>query len=250
MQATGFISDSRTHMDRFAVIIPVYNHAETVVEVIRSVQTYSFPVIVVDDGSTDDTAIKLRAVKGIRVLTHSINIGKGAALITGMRAADGIADWAICLDADGQHDPKDIIALIAAIPKEKRPIVIGNRRGMETAPWTSRFGRQFSNFWVWVSGAPFLADSQSGFRIYPLPETLKLDVKSRRYQYEIEVLVKASWNNMPMAVAPIKVSYLPPGQRVSHFHPFFDFLRNTQTFSRLITRRVFTPSLWRSRMVV
>ena len=108
----------------------------------------------------------------------------------------------------------------------------------EGAPWTSRFGRGFSNFWIRMAGGPRVTDSQSGFRIYPLPEVLGLGVKARRYQFEVEVLVKAAWHNLPVIEAPIRVTYQSKAERISHFHPFVDFMRNSGTFSRLITRRV------------
>jgi hypothetical protein len=164
-----------------------------------------------------------------------------------MMEAAKIAHWAICLDADGQHDADDMVHLMGAIPMGQRPIILGQRKAMETAPWTSRFGRKFSNFWVWVSSGVRLSDSQSGFRIYPLPEVLDLDVRAGKYQFELEVLAKAAWQAMPIIEAPISVSYCPGGRRISHFHPWRDFVRNTQTFSRLIVRRVFTPRLWRIR---
>ena len=229
----------------YAVVIPVFNHAGTVAEVIRQVLAQNLPVIVVDDGSTDDTLIEIRTFTDARVICHRQNQGKGAALLTGLHEAAKIASWAICLDADGQHDPDDIPKLIKAIPKNRRTILIGKRQGMEKAPWTSRFGRQFSNFWVWVSGAGSLCDTQSGFRVYPLPEVLKLEVKARRYQYELEVLARAAWQGIDIIEVPVNVDYEPSGLRISHFRPFVDFVRNTNTFSRLITHRLFNPRLWK-----
>jgi glycosyltransferase involved in cell wall biosynthesis len=233
--------------NHFAVVIPVYNHGGTVADVVRSVSGQGLPVIVVDDGSTDGTSRQLQSIQGIRVLHHPHNRGKGAALITGMTEAARTAAWAVCLDADGQHDPGDIPALIGAIAASERPIVIGRRQMMTAAPWTSRFGRKFSNFWVWASSGVYLNDTQSGFRIYPLPEVLDLDVEARRYQYEVEVLAKAVWNGIPIKEAPVGVCYDPGGRRISHFHPWRDFLRNSRTFCRLIVRRVFSPKLWRPR---
>lgn len=230
-----------------AAVIPVYNHEATVADVIRKTMSRNLPVIVVDDGSTDRTHEHIRSIDGIRILRHLRNRGKGAALLTGMAEAAKYADWAVCLDADGQHDPDDIDKLLAAIPDGCRPIVIGKRIGMETAPWTSRFGRGFSNFWVWVSGAALLDDSQSGFRVYPLPEVLRLDIRARRYQFELEVVAKAAWRGIPTIEVPVRVDYAPLGRRISHFDPWRDFLRNSETFSRLITRRVFSPGLWRTR---
>jgi glycosyltransferase involved in cell wall biosynthesis len=228
---------------RFAVIIPTYNHGGRIGDVARKALSLGFPVFVVDDGSTDGTERELERVVGIHRLRHPVNRGKGAALVTGMRAAARIADYAITLDADGQHDPCEARHLMDRIPSRGRVIVVG-RRQMAAAPWTSRKGRAFSNFWVRVSGGPKLTDSQSGFRIYPVPETLELGVKARRYQFEVEVLARAAWRGIPVVEAPISAEYGAALPRISHFHPFIDFLRNFGAFSRLITRRVFTPALW------
>lgn len=228
----------RTSGNRFAVVIPVYNHGTMVKPVLLRAVKLGFPVFVVDDGSIDITAERLADIPGIQVLTHEQNLGKGAALITGFRAAASVADFAVTMDGDGQHFPEDALSLIAAIPGGKRPLVIGYRKEMTGAcvPWSSRMGRRFSNLWIAASGGPAIRDSQSGFRIYPLPETLKLKTRARRYQFEVEVLVKAYRNKIPVVEVPINVSYSE--DRVSHFHPFIDFLRNSATFSRLIFRRI------------
>jgi len=223
------------------VIIPVYNHEARVADVAQRALELGLPVLVVDDGSNDGSAARVRRVAGIRLLAHRRNQGKGAALLTGFAAAAAAgANWAITLDADGQHDPADARRLLAAIPPTGRPIILGRREGMlgPDVPWTSRFGREFSNFWVRVSGGPVVADSQSGFRAYPLPECLQLGVLARRFQFEIEVLVQARRRAVPVIEVPVGVSYTPGMRRVSHFHPFYDFLRNTGLFSRLITQRI------------
>jgi glycosyltransferase involved in cell wall biosynthesis len=233
---------TKTNKDRFAFVIPVYNHAGTVARVVKDAQALGYPVFVVDDGSTDDTYNQIKEIKDIQVLRHEQNLGKGAAILTGFAAASAVADWAITIDADGQHYPEDAKILIKAIPKNKRPIVIGARAGMtgEHVPWTSSFGRKFSNFWVWTSGGPVISDSQSGFRIYPLPEVLHLKTKARRFQFEVEILVHAKRNGIPVIEASIRVHYNPEGGRISHFRPFVDFLRNSSTFTRLIFRRIFS----------
>ena len=231
--------------DRFAILIPVYNHAEGIVSVVERTRPVALPIWVVDDGSTDGTTTRLQSIAGITVLHHEKNLGKGAAILTGFEALQGTADWAITLDADGQHDPQDIPGLIRAIPQGLRPIVVGIREGMSGAdvPWTSRFGRKFSNFWVRAAGGPVLSDTQSGMRIYPLPEAIRLGVAARRFQFEVEILVRARWQGIPVLEAPIGVSYAPGGRRVSHFRPFVDFCRNTGTFSRLIFLRIMRPLL-------
>lgn len=226
---------------RFAFVIPVYNHAATVAQVVKDAQALGFPVFVVDDGSTDNSYDQIKEISGITILRHPLNQGKGAAIMTGFAAASAVADWAITIDADGQHYPEDARKLIKAIPKKKRPIIVGARTGMsgEHVPWTSSFGRKFSNFWVWTSGGPVISDSQSGFRIYPLPEALNLRTEARRFQYEVEILVQAKRKGLQIIEAPVRVHYNPEGGRISHFRPFVDFCRNSSTFSRLIFRRIF-----------
>jgi glycosyltransferase involved in cell wall biosynthesis len=225
---------------RFAVLIPVYNHAGGVASVIERALVLNLPVWVVDDGSTDGTVAGLARFDGITLLRHEKNRGKGEAILTGFAAMAGKADWAVTLDADGQHDPADVPALIRAIPAGGRPIVIGRREGMigDDVPWTSRFGRKFSNFWVRAAGGPVLSDTQSGMRIYPLPEAANLGVRARRFQFEVEILVRARWAGISVIESPVRVSYTPGMKRISHFRPFVDFCRNSATFTRLIFLRI------------
>ena len=227
---------------RFAFVIPVYNHAGTVAGVVERALALNFPVFVIDDGSTDDTQKRIKEIPGARVICHKKNMGKGAAVMSGFVAAAMEADWAITIDADGQHYPEDAQKLIAAIPDGVRAIVVGARQDMRGVhvPWTSRFGRKFSNFWVWISGGPVLSDSQSGMRLYPLPETIVLPVKARRFQFEVEVLVQAKRKGLKVLEAPVRVVYNPDGLRISHFRPFVDFVRNSLTFTRLIFTRIFS----------
>ncbi len=226
-----------------AIIIPVYNHEQRIAEVVDQALPLGLPIFVVNDGSTDGTAEILKTIEGITVLHHPVNRGKGAALWTGFTAARAQGcDGAVTLDGDGQHRPSDAKALLAAVVEGKRCIVVGRRQGMaesEHVPWTSRFGRGFSNFWVRVSGGPAIQDSQSGFRLYPLPEILELEVRARRYQFEVEVLVRAKQSGIPTIEVPVSVVYQPRGERVSHFRPWVDFGRNSVTFSRLIFARIF-----------
>lgn len=231
----------KNHKDRFAFVIPVYNHAGTVVQVVKDAQALGYPVFVVDDGSTDNTYQQIKEIKGIQRLRHEQNLGKGAAILTGFAAAAAVADWAITIDADGQHYAHDAFHLIDALPENSRPIVVGARAytAGEHVPWTSSFGRKFSNFWVRASGGPAISDSQSGFRIYPLPEAINLEAKARRFQFEVEILVQAKRNGIEIFEAPVRVRYNPEGGRISHFRPFVDFCRNSSTFTRLIFRRIF-----------
>ena len=226
---------------RIAIIIPVYNHAGKIADVAERAAALRWPVYVVDDGSTDGTFDLIRNLPSITVLHHDRNKGKGAAILTGFSAAAATADWAVTIDADGQHDPLDAKNLVSAVSGKARPIVVGRREGMDHAhvPGKSRFGRAFSNFWVRASGGPDIADTQSGFRLYPLPEAMHLQVKARRFQFEVEILVKANRCGTPIIDAPVRVMYQPRGERVSHYRGFVDFMRNAGTFSRLILERIF-----------
>ena len=227
--------------NRAAVVIPVYNHEQKVAEVVREAMRLLLPIYVVDDGSTDGTYERIKDIPGITLLRHEKNLGKGAALMTGFAAAAPTAEWAVTIDADGQLHPEDAWNLFGAVEQGTRPIVIGCRQGMDHdhVPLASRFGRGFSNFWVRMSGGPVLTDSQSGFRLYPLPEMLYLPVEARRFQFEVEVLARAGWIGIPVLEAPVGVTYAPKKERVSHYRGFVDFFRNAATFSRLIVLRWF-----------
>ncbi len=240
---------------RFAIIIPVYNHEQRVADVVLGALKLGFPVFVVDDGSTDGTHDAVKDMAGVTVIRHDTNRGKGAALKSAFEATAGAFDWAITIDADGQHDPENASTLIRAIPDDAlshsaRPIIIGMRENMvgDDVPWTSRFGRGFSNFWVRTSGGPRLRDTQSGFRIYPLPQSAKMKVRANRFQFEVEILAKAGWNGFPVFEAPVSVSYTPGTPRISHFRPFVDFWRNSGTFSRLIFQRIMIPRFIRRKI--
>jgi glycosyltransferase involved in cell wall biosynthesis len=225
---------------RFALVIPVYNHPDTVGRVLRGACALGLPVFVVNDGSTDRTGERIREVAGVTVLSHPVNRGKGAALVTGFTAAAAAgADYAVTLDADGQHDPAHALLLMAAVRPGERTMVVGCRQGMNdpSIPWTSRFGRKFSNFWVRVTGGPRVSDSQSGFRLYPIPEVLQWQARARRFAYEVEILVLARRKGTPVLQVPVGVDYRPRGKRISHFRPFVDFWRNTGTFTRLLLTR-------------
>ncbi|MEE4356078.1 MAG: glycosyltransferase family 2 protein [Desulfococcaceae bacterium] len=239
--------------DRFAIVIPVYNHEEMAPKVIRECRDSGFPVFAVDDGSTDRTYERIKNIRNIHLLRHPVNRGKGAALLSGFSAAFSMPGrnirYAISIDADGQHNPAEIPRLIRAVSVREPVIILGMREGMpgKDVPWTSRFGREFSNFWVWCAGGRKCSDSQSGFRVYPLPESMQMGVKARRFQFEVEILAKAAWKGIPVREVPVSVNYRPGSRRVSHFRPLIDFIRNSNTFTRLIFQRIIFPASLRKR---
>jgi len=234
----------------FAFVIPVYNHARNVGMVAGQALASGAPVFVVDDGSDDGSEAALAQIGAARVIRHPENRGKGAAILTGLSAAAAAgARFAVTVDADGQHRPDEARRLLAAVfagtEAVPRPcLVVGLRLGMKelAVPWSSRMGRAFSGFWVWASGGPRLVDSQSGFRVYPVAETLALPTRSRRFEFEVEVLVHAHRAGIPIREVPVSVAYDPPGGRVSHFRPWRDFGRNSAVFARLILARFTSPA--------
>ena len=203
-------------------VIPTYNNGGTVAEVVRGVLRQGPPVIVVDDGSTDGTQDALKGLD-IKVLTHARNSGKGVALKTGLEEArrQGYR-YALTIDADGQHDPLDIPALVAAAAP--RTLVIGSRNiaaeGMSSG---STFANRFSNFWFTLQTARKLPDTQTGYRIYPLEDLPSLKLLTARYEAELTLLVFSAWKGLKLVPVPVKVYY--PEDRVSHFRPFADFFR-------------------------
>ncbi len=244
------MNDATEKKSRAAFVIPNYNHGQTVLSVVQQAQQTGLPVVVVDDGSTDGGTEKLMEYQGIHLIRHESNQGKGAALKSGFHAARELAEFAITIDSDGQHDPQDGLRLLASVTENERPFIVGKREGMlddPRIPWTSRFGRKFSNFWVRLSGGPKLSDTQSGLRLYPIEETLSLHTHARHYNYEVEVLALANWRGYPIREVPVSVEYFGKVQRISHFKPFTDFWRNGGVFIPLMLLSFLLPKSLRRR---
>src|SRR5690625_4019841 len=130
------------------------------------------------------------------------------------------------MDSDGQHLPKDIKLFIEKIKEDPEAIWIGARNlNQNNVPMKSSFGNRFSNFWVWAQTGVKIPDSQSGFRAYPIKSVQKIDYKTQRFEFEIEVLIRNQWRDVPLKYFDIDVYYPPEEERISHFRPFKDFMR-------------------------
>ena len=209
------------------VIIPTYNNDKTLEKVVREVLNYTSDVIVINDGSTDQTADILKTIGSIKVITIHSNTGKGYALRQGFRyAIKQDFRYAITIDSDGQHFPDDLPEFIKRIEENPDTVVIG-ARNMEhdSVPGTSNFGHKFSIFWFRVETGQRVADIQSGYRLYPLKKMHKMLFLGRKYELEVEVLVKLAWRDVNITSVPIKIYYAPKGERVTHFRKFRDFTR-------------------------
>ena len=212
---------------KICIIIPTYNNATTLKKVIEDVSQYSGNIIVVNDGSTDDTLEILSELSYIDVISYENNVGKGFALRKGFKyAIEKGYKYAITIDADGQHFAEDIPLFVEKIEEEKDTVVIGARNmTQEGVPGKSSFGHKFSNFWFWVETGIKHPDTQSGFRLYPLTWIKGSRWFTKKYEFEIEVIVRLAWKGVKITFVPIKVYYAPAEERISHFRPFVDFTR-------------------------
>ena len=205
------------------VVIPTYNNEGTLADVIARVRAQGLPICVVDDGSTDSTASILKGEKDVRVLRHSVNQGKGAALKTAFKAArDWGFDYVLSLDADGQHFPEDIPGILDSRGPGK--LIVGSRNiNADGMAVSSSFANRFSNFWFMLYTLNKLSDTQTGFRLYSLRDLPSLSLVTSRYEAELALLVLSAWKGVKLESVPVKVVY--PENRVSHFHPVKDFAR-------------------------
>ncbi len=219
------------------VLIPTYNNEGTIRALIESVFSYTDDVIVVNDGSTDSTAEILGSIDGLDVLDLGVNRGKGIALRKGFEhALNKGFQYAITIDSDGQHFAEDLPAFLDKIEEEPDSIIVGARNmNQEGIPGKSSFGHKFSNFWYKVETGIDLPDTQSGFRLYPLQIIKDYRYVASRYEFEIEVIVKAAWHGVNVTSVPVRVVYFEGDERVSHFRPAIDNLRFTALNTWLVT---------------
>ncbi|QQX77880.1 MULTISPECIES: DUF2062 domain-containing protein [Aequorivita] len=210
------------------VIIPTFNNYKTLQKVIEGVLVYTENVIVVNDGSTDSTSGILANFPLIQQIFIEKNQGKGIALRQGFKHAVNLGyRYAITIDSDGQHFPEDIPAIIEALENEPRKevLLIGARNMTQLGvPKKSSFGNKFSNFWFWVETGIRLQDTQSGFRLYPLFAMENMKFYTKKFEFEIEAIVKAAWSGIDVKNVPVQIHY-EMKNRVSHFRPFKDFTR-------------------------
>lgn len=211
------------------VIIPCYNNEKTVADVALSVVSYleNKPIVVLD-GCTDNSAASLQDISDkITLLSYSPNKGKGAALKYAFDYAQkNDFDYAITIDADGQHFASDLPLFFDAIERNYGAMIIGSRfLKQENMPAGNTFANKFSNFWFTVQTGKKLADTQTGYRSYPLFKMGKMRSFSKRYESELEYLQRMAWRNIKIVSIPIQVYYAPEGQRVSHFRKGRDFTR-------------------------
>jgi glycosyltransferase involved in cell wall biosynthesis len=216
-------------MTEVCVLIPALQCGRTVAAVVRGVLA-TVPetrVVVVDDGSSDDTGARA-AEAGAVVLRHPRRGGKGAALATGFAwaVAHGY-DAVATLDADGQHAPSELLTLLAAHRQEPAALIVGARaiaREHGPMPALNRFGNRFSTYWLGLFAGQPVGDSQSGFRIYPRGLLVE-PPRTTGFEVETELLLRAARLGLTIRTVTITTIYQPPAERTSHFRPVTDTLR-------------------------
>ena len=225
-------------MAEILAVIPVYNHGGTLRRVAEGVLALHPHLLVVDDGSDEPVSGLLEGL-ALEVLRHPGNRGKGAAIMSAAAwAAERGFSHLITLDADGQHDPADLPAFVGRIGDHPQAFIVGARdfKGAGRVPFSSRFGRKFSEFWMYIQTTRRISDMQSGYRAYPLAALNKLKLRDRHYSFEVEVLVKAAWSGFEIVEIPVGVYYPEASKRISHFKALKDNLRITALNTRLTVR--------------
>lgn len=233
---------------RTCVLIPTYNNSKTLENVIKRTLEYCDDVIVVNDGATDSTPQILKRYNQLSVIVHPQNKGKGMALRNGFKKAVELGfDYVVAIDSDGQHFPEDFLGFLNKIEEHPGSLIIGARNmNVDNVPGKSTFGNKFSNFWFWAETHISLPDTQSGYRLYPVQKLKKIWFFTTKFEFEIEVIVKAAWRGIPISSIPIKVFYAPKEERVSHFKAGRDSLRISFLNTYLV---ILSALFWRPVML-
>ena len=227
-------------MQSIYVAVPVYNNPDTLRAVVEGcMREMPGRVIVVDDGSARPASELLEGLE-VTLIKHERNMGKGAAILTASRHIESIGGThMITIDADGQHSAAELPKFTDAIAASPDALMVGARDfATENVPGSSRFGRRFANFWLRVESGARCSDCQSGYRAYPVAHLNRLKLRGLRYDFEAEVLARASWAGLPIIDIPIAVHYPPREERVSHFKPIKDNFWLTHRHILLILRRL------------
>lgn len=225
--------------EKTLIVIPAYNAARTLGDVVKSCINIINNILVVDDGSRDDTAAVARSA-GAEVVSHAHNRGKGAALKTGFAwAIEHGFDAVITLDADGQHLPREIPKFLACREATHADLIIGGRSHLfaQMLP-RRRMANRFSAWTIAKASKTGITDSQSGFRLYSANLLRNVRLHTDGFDMESEVIVHAGRRGFKVITTPIDLGFVD-GLSTSHYKPLKDTLRIawTVTRARLFWRR-------------
>jgi putative flippase GtrA len=215
-----------------AILIPAYRPSTTLVGLVKALVPEDWPAVaVVDDGSGPEYRAvfdEVAQLAKVEVLRHAVNLGKGAALKTGINAIlcdHPDVSGVLTVDADGQHDPADVRKVCARFQESPDSLVMGVRAFRAEAPLRSRFGNRITRMMMRAVAGQNLSDTQTGLRAIPralLPGLLK--VPASGYEFELEMLLAVKHLGVQVVEQPIRTIY-EAGNRSSHFHPLRDSMR-------------------------
>ena len=217
---------------RILTIVPCYNAGRHIGGVVKAIKKYNKDILVVDDGSTDKSYGVIKKIRGISVIRHKKNRGKGAALKTGFGyALKKGYDAVITIDADGQHDPKEIANFIKN--SKHFDIIVGSRmKEPRKMPRRRQLANKVSSFLLTKICKQRITDSQSGYRLIKKDVLKNIKLDEDRYMAETELLIKAA-KNYKIGEIPIKAIY---GDEVSYINQ----LLTIPMFMRLILKTIFS----------
>ena len=224
--------------DSIAILIPAYNESRTIQAITNRCLSYVPHVIVLDDGSVDDTIEKV-TVTSAMVFSNEANMGKGATLLKGFQLAiDKNYRGVITLDADGQHDPDDLPHFLALIQRYSHDMIIGARhKNTHSAPKLRLFANKLADFFISCAARKKLRDTQSGYRYYPVSFLKKYMAHShvtKRFGFEADILIAAMQTQLSVHYVDIASCY-PDGARASHYRASKD----TWEIAKVVARRMF-----------
>ena len=236
-----------------AAVIPVYNHEHAIAAVLAAVLQHDLHCVLVDDGSSPACAqildqLAAQEPQRITLLRHTVNRGKGGAVITGLHhlAQQGYSH-ALQIDSDGQHDASDIARFVALAAAHPDAVISGCPQYDDSVPKVRLYLRYLTHIWVWINTLSFdIRDAMCGFRIYPLAAVTALTATQKigmRMDFDIEILVRLHWRGLRIINLPTRVHY--PSDGVSHFKVWLDNV----LISRLHTV-LFFGMLWRAPLLL
>ncbi|MDX1808680.1 MAG: glycosyltransferase family 2 protein [Sulfurospirillaceae bacterium] len=213
------------------VVVPSYNNPNSIENVAKDILGQGYKLVLVDDGSIPKVDFEY---ENLTILRHDENLGKGMAIMSGAKEAKRLGyKYFVSLDGDGQHLASEIEKLIKSCDGEDQIIIGARNFDIQNVPNGSKFGRWFSNLWACWDTGQHIGDSLSGLRLYPI-SILDLKLKTRGFDWEMEVLVKHAWKGRIIKEKNIKCYYPKPEERVSHFKKFRDTMAIVWVHIRLL----------------
>ncbi len=225
---------------RQCAVIPFYNHADLFESVMPKLQPYPMDILIVNDASDAPNTEKLKAILSeypeVICVTHTVNQGKGGAVLTGLKEAQRRGyTHALQVDADGQHNVTDIPRFLAHSADNPDALIAGYPQYNESVPSARKWGHSFTNFWVCLETlSGDIKDVMCGFRVYPLKTigpVLQTSGMAKRMGFDVEIMVRAYWEGIPIMNIPTQVIY--PENGISHFRVIRDNIEISWVHTRL-----------------